>query len=55
MRRREVEIELYWEEKKLYREVRMTIIWEQILNARMAIKSEWREYLLVPTDSIPCK
>jgi hypothetical protein len=40
MRKREREIELYWEERMVYWEVRMTIIWEQNLSRRMTIKRE---------------
>jgi hypothetical protein len=38
------EKEMYWEERKVYWEVRMTNILKQNLNARMTIKRKHREY-----------
>jgi hypothetical protein len=51
MRRREIEIGMYWEVRKVYWEVRMIYIVEQISSARTTYISERREYsLTLPTQ-----
>jgi len=46
----EIEIEMYWEERKVHREVRMTLIWIQILNARITLICQQREYFIMYGD-----